>query len=102
MHQQRIVDVFLDYESAVSIFFRWPTYDRLDLPDRLHNSYTLSTIAILSWLDDPCVQWAAVLSLNLFNRLIIVRFDLTCVLIFLSTTFAIFLLLFFNRSFFLF
>ena len=82
MHQQRVVNVLLDYEGAVAIFLHRPPNDRLHLSYRFDNRDSLASVSVLARLNDPGVLGRPVLLANLFDGLfILVRLCFTAIVI---------------------
>ena len=81
MHQQRVVYVLLDYEGPLAILLKGPTNDRLDLSQALYHGDALTSVRILSRLDNPGVLGDAILELDLFDGLFVVAVQLTAILL---------------------
>ena len=79
MDQQRVVDIFLNYESTVTILLGWATDDLLDFTDSFDHCDTNTSVRILARLDNPSVLWRPKLSLNLLDGLLIIRVLLTTI-----------------------
>ena len=79
--QQWVIDVLLNYERPVAVFFERASDDGLDLAQRLHYGDALPTVRILTRLDDPSVLRHSVLSFDFIDRLFIVCINLTAIVL---------------------
>lgn len=86
MDEQGIVNVLLNDEGAVSIFFHRSTNYLLDLLDGLDHCDALATVGVLAWLDDPGVLGGAELATNLLDGVLIVSVHLATIVFVLSIT----------------
>ena len=81
MHEQRVVNVLLNYKCAVAIFFQGPPNNLLNFAQSLHDSDALPAIRILTRLDDPGVLRSTMLLANLLDRILVIRVDLASILV---------------------
>lgn len=83
VNEQRVVNILLNDESSVAIFFHGPANDRLNFLNRLDDCYTLPSVGVLSRFDDPRVLRRSVLLPYFFDCVLILIFvELTLVLVF--------------------
>ena len=86
--KQRVVDVLLNNEGAVSIFLIGSANDRFDFLNSLDDRDSLASVRVLTRLDDPCVLRCPVLFPDLLDSILIfIWVDLATVVVILGTFF---------------
>lgn len=86
VYQQGIVNILLNDKCAVSIFLRWTSNYRLNLPDCFHNRDALASIAVFTRFYDPSILRCSVLLVNFVYGFLIVRLNLTSIFVFNDAT----------------
>ena len=100
VHQQRVVNVFLD--DVGTVLFICLSNDGLDIPERFDNSDPLASVCILTWLDDPGVLGGSVLPLYYCNSVTVIALILASFIIVDNRLLPTFILIVFILIFFLF